>query len=132
MRRLFGAVVLLILALAVPGVASASGVTSGSTTVGTPVAGTEVDVIVSLTSTTPVVAYEYSIVNRCWFSGVYRGQSESYERFDIAGPWFESNGTATTTVAVNLNDVPAGSACKVSIIDGASPVKDSTTAYSVV
>jgi hypothetical protein len=80
---------------------------------------------------TPIAPYEFSIENKCWFSGRFNGHFDSFERFDLAGPWFEVAGVATTTVQVNLNDVPAGSVCRVSIVRGSTAVKGSTSSYGV-
>lgn len=47
------------------------------------------------------------------------------------GPWYAAGSGATSTETINLNDIPAGSVCKVSIARGTSAVKGSSTAYSV-
>jgi len=126
------------IALAVSNVASA-GTASGSTTIlgaATPnaVTDTPTDVEVSISTTAPVVPYEYSLVNRCWFDGKTSGPSDSYERFDLVGPWSEpSPGDPPTTVeTVNVQPVPAGAKCKVNIVKNNTAVKGSTTTYSVV
>jgi hypothetical protein len=96
-------------------------------------AGTPTDVDVSISGGAPIVPFEYGVVNTCWFSGRTNGPSDSYERFDLIGPWFVgSDGLAHSTVAVNNNPVPAGAACKVSIMHANTTVKGSTTAYTVV
>ena len=109
--------------------APAAAATTGTTTVGAAVAGQHADVTASVTSATPVAPYEFSIENRCWFSGRFSGHFDSYERFDIAGPWFDVGGVPTITVQVNLNDVPAGSACRVSSVRENTVVKGSTSSY---
>jgi hypothetical protein len=109
----------------------AAAATRGTTAVGPAVAGMHADVTASITSETPIAPYEFSIENRCWFSGRFNGHFDSYERFDIAGPWFDVGGVPTITVQVNLNDVPAGSACRVSIVRGNTVVKGSTSSYTV-
>jgi hypothetical protein len=92
-----------------------------------------VEVLVSITSESPVVAYEYSLVNQCWFSGRYAGHYDSYERFDLVGPWFQgTGGAAVTTETINLQPVPAGAVCKVFIVKGNTTLKGSTTEYTVV
>jgi hypothetical protein len=91
-----------------------------------------VDVLTSIVSQAPIVPYEYSVLNQCWFSGRYAGHFDSYERFDLAGPWFEGpGGSAQMVVTVNLQPVPEGSVCKVSIVRNNTTVKGSTTAYTV-
>ncbi len=92
-----------------------------------------VDVLVSIVSDAPIVPYEYSVLNQRWFSGRYAGHFDSYERFDLLGPWFAgSDGSAQTTVTINLQPVPADSVCKVSILRNNTTVKGSTTEYAVV
>ena len=104
----------------------------GGTYDGAAHANTPTDVDVSITGGAPIVPYEYSVLNLCWFSGRTNGPSDSYERFDLIGPWFDVGGTAHTTVTVNNNPVPAGAACKVSIAHNNTAVKGSTTSYTVV
>jgi len=127
------AAMVLILGLGTASVAGA-GQGSGTTAIigGVAYANTPADVDVSITGGAPIVPYEYSIVNRCWFSGKTTGPSDSYEGFDLIGPWFDVGGTPHTTVTVNNNPVPAGAACKVSIFHNNTLVKGSTTAYTVV
>jgi hypothetical protein len=95
---------------------------------------TPTDVKVTINTTAPVVPYEYSLVNKCWFNGKTSGPSDSYERFDLLGPWSEpSPGDPPTTIeTVNVQPVPAGSKCKVNIVKNNTAVKGSTTTYSVV
>lgn len=91
-----------------------------------------VDILVALNSEGPIVPYEYSVENRCWFSGRYAGHFDSYERFDLLGPWFEgADGSAQTTVTINLQPVPAGAVCKVAALHNNTTVKGTTTEYSV-
>ena len=85
----------------------------------------------SVTSATPIAPYEFSVENRCWFSGRFSRHFDSYERFDIAGLWYSVGGTPTTTTQVNLNDVPAGAVCRVSLFRGSTAVKGSTTSYAL-
>jgi hypothetical protein len=98
------------------------------------VTDTPTEVEVTINTTAPVVPYEYSLVNRCWFDGKTSGPSDSYERFDLIGPWSEpSPGDPPTTVeTVNVQPVPAGSKCKVNIVKNNTAVKGSTTTYNVV
>ncbi len=119
-----------LLCLAGAGPAAAAAV-RGTTVVGPAISGTAAAVTASITSSTPIAPYEFSIENRCWFSGLFSGHFDSSERFDIAGPWYDLGGVPTTTVGVNLNDVPATAACRVSILRGNTSVRGSTTSYTV-
>ena len=119
--------------------AAMAGTASGTTTILGPAApnansDTPTDVEVSINTTAPVVPYEYSLVNKCWFNGKTSGPSDSYERFDLTGPWSEpSPGDPPTTIeTVNVQPVPAGAKCKVNIVKNNTAVKGSTTTYSVV
>jgi hypothetical protein len=98
------------------------------------ISDTPTDVEVTINTKAPVVPYEYSLVNKCWFSGKTSGPSDSYERFDLLGPWFEPNpGDPPTTIeTVNVQPVPAGAKCKVYVIKNNTVVKGSTTIYNVV
>jgi len=96
-------------------------------------ATTLTDVDTAIDGGAPVVPYEYSVVNQCWFSGKTTSPADSYERFDLIGPWFVgSDGLPHATVTVNNNPVPAGAACKVFIVHTNTTVKGSTTGYTVV
>ena len=111
-----------------------AGTASGTTDpIGTAFADTPIDVEVTINTTAPVVPYEYSLINKCWFSGKTSGPSDSYERFDLLGPWFEpeAGDPPTTIETVNVQPVPAGAKCKVYIIKNNTVVKGSTTTYSV-
>ena len=125
------------LALVVTATASA-GTASGTTTIlgsAAPDAVSDTPTLVEVTinTTAPVVPYEYSLVNKCWFDGKTSGPSDSYERFDLAGPWSEpSPGDPPTSFeTVNVQPVPAGSKCKVNIVKNNTAVKGSTTTYNV-
>jgi hypothetical protein len=94
---------------------------------------TPTDIEVAIITSAPVVPYEYSVVNKCWFDGKTSGPSDSYERFDLAGPWFEPEpgDPPTMIVSVNVQPVPEGAKCKVLIMKDNTAVKGSTTAYEV-
>jgi hypothetical protein len=116
-----------------------AGTASGTTTIlgaaaPNAVADTPTNVKVTINTRAPVVPYEYSLVNKCWFDGKTSGPSDSYERFDLLGPWSEPSpgDPPTTTEIVNVQPVPAGSKCKVNIVKNNTAVKGSTTTYSVV
>ncbi len=130
MKRMLGTVAAAVLLWALAA-SPAGAAVRGTTAVGPAVAGAHADVTASITSGSPIAPYEYSIENRCWFSGRFNGHFDSYERFDIAGPWYDVGGVPTITVQVNLNDVPAGAACRVSIVRGNTVVKGSTSSYAV-
>ena len=123
----------LILAFGLVSVASAAPAT-GTTVLLEPARQEQpVDVLVSIVSDAPIVPYEYSVLNQCWFSGRYAGHFDSYERFDLIGPWFAGpGGSAQTTVTINLQPIPADSVCKVSILRNNTTLKGSTTSYTVV
>ena len=119
--------------LAIASVSAAiAGPASGTTTLlGPALEDTPVDVDVSLTTTSPIVPYEYSIVNQCWFDGSINGHYDSYERHDLIGPWFTIGGTPHTTATINLQLVPAESRCKVYVVKNNTTVKGTTTIYDV-
>ena len=80
----------------------------------------------------PVVAYDFLLENRCWFKNKATGSYDSAETYPLLGPWFAAAGGGVySQETVNLNDVPPGSVCKVSITRGSTPVKGSSTTYSV-
>jgi hypothetical protein len=126
------------LALAVVSVALAGTATGTTEILGDAapdaITDTPTDVEVTINTTAPVVPYEYSLVNKCWFDGKTSGPSDSYERFDLLGPWFEpEEGDPPTTIeTVNVQPVPAGAKCKVYIVKNNTVVKGSTTTYDVV
>ncbi|HET6968513.1 MAG TPA: hypothetical protein VFI44_09560 [Ornithinibacter sp.] len=70
--------------------------------------------------------------NRWWLSGRYAGPHDCAQTYPLLGPWFAApGGGSSSQESVNLDDVPSGAACKVSISRGSSPVKGSSTAYAV-
>lgn len=97
---------------------------------GPAVAGSQVDVDVSVSGSYPIVPGAYSIQNECYFNGRASGSADSYQRDDILF-WFDVGGTAHATMPVYFHDVPAGSACKVFLIKNNTAVKSSTTVYTV-
>jgi hypothetical protein len=98
---------------------------------------TPTDVRVTINTTAPVVDYEYSLVNKCWWNPAKTsGPPNSYERFDLIGPWFapetgDPAGAVVAYVAVNVQPVPEDAKCKVYIVKNNTVVKGSTTAYTV-
>ena len=119
--------VLAVLLVAAP--VAAGGTTGRTVLEGTPTSGETLLVDVSVTSTAPVVAYEYAIQNECTFP--HRSGS-SYQRDDIVYWTFEVDGVPHTTMPVYLQSVPAGSKCKVFLIRNNTVVKGSTNSYTVV
>jgi len=106
---------------------------TGGTADGQAHADTPTDVELTISTGAPVVPYEYSLINKCWFDGKTSGPSDSFEQFLLAGPWFEPEpgGPPTMVVSVNVQPVPEGARCKVSLAKNNTAVKGSTTAYDV-
>ena len=132
MRRLMvvcGAAAALVLG-AVP---AAGGQVSGTTTLeGPATSGGAVVVAVTLRGVYPVVAYDYLLENRCWFKGRFTGPYDSAETYPLLGPWFAAPGGGSYSEEnVDLDIVPAGAVCKVTVNRGSTPVKGTTTSYSV-
>ena len=121
-----------LLLVATAGTAQA-GTASGTTTlVGAAVSGQPLTVTVSLKGVYPVVPYDFLLENRCWFGGRYAGPVSSTETYPLLAPWFAGeSGSATSSQVVDLTPVPVGAVCKVAITRGSTPVKGSTTPYSV-
>jgi hypothetical protein len=112
--------------------AAYAGPTSGTTTLeGVAVAGQPLTIDVTLRGVYPVVPYEFILTNQCWFSGRFAGHYDSLETWPLLGPWYDDNGGSRSTETINLNDIPSGAVCKVSITHSSSPVKGSTTSYAV-
>lgn len=136
MKRLSALAGLVLLLTGVPATAMAGQGTGSTELLGVPVAGGSVDVQVEVISATPVVAYEYSIVNQCWFTGRASGPSDSYQRDDIVNWVFSSppaHGTVPQAIMpVDLTSVPEGATCKVSLVKNNTLVKGSVTKYVVV
>jgi hypothetical protein len=99
-----------VLALGVASAAKAATASGSTTLLGSQapdaVTDTPTDVEVAINTTAPVVPYEYSLVNKCWFSGKTSGPSDSYERFDLLGPWFEPSLGAPPTTIETVNVQP--------------------------
>ena len=114
-------------------VPASAGPTSGSTVLSGPaVGGGEVTVRATIGGVYPVVSYDYALLNQCWFSGRYAGRYDSSETYPLLGPWYDAgNGGAYSDEVVNLNSVPSGSVCRVSVVRGGPTIKGTTTAYAV-
>lgn len=121
-----------VVALVVGAAPASAGPAGGSTTLlGPPVGGQQVEVAVVITGVYPVVAYEFTLENRCWFGGRFSGPVESVETYPLLGPWFDVSGGSSSVETVSLTEVPSGAVCKVSVSRGSSPVKGTTTPYAV-
>jgi hypothetical protein len=105
---------------------------TGATSIGTPIAGTSVAVDVSIVSETPVVAYEYALVNECYLSGKPSGRADTYQRDDIVSWNFSAGDVPHATMLIGLESIPVDAVCKVYIVRGNALVKDSLTQYTVV
>ena len=95
-----------------------------------PTAGASMNVRFTVLGTTPVVPYEYALENVCITGkgGGYRvGQHDSI----VYWTDHDSDGNPQVTMAVNLQSVPAGAACKISLVRNNVAVKGSTVSYTV-
>ena len=95
---------------------------------GTPTSGQTLYIDASVSTTAPVVAYEYAIQNECTFP---QRTGSSFQHDDIVYWTYEADGLPHTVMPVYLQSVPAGSKCKVFLVHGNVAVKGSTTAYTV-
>ncbi|MCF6376437.1 hypothetical protein L2K70_02370 [Nocardioides KLBMP 9356] len=114
-------------------VPASAGPTSGSTELlGPAVGGGEVTVRATIGGVYPVVSYDFALLNQCWFKGKFSGRFDSSETYPLLGPWYDAgNGAAYSDEVINLNSVPSGAVCKVSIVRGGPVVKGTTTSYAV-
>ena len=68
------------------GTAYAAPPVNGTTVVtGTPTAGVPLAVQVTLYGVYPIVPYDFSLENRCWFGGRFAGPADSYETYPLLG-----------------------------------------------
>ena len=93
MRRFLyaGAALLTVAALVAGpgGTAYAAPPVNGTTVVtGTPTAGVPLAVQVTLYGVYPIVPYDFSLENRCWFGGRFAGPADSSETYPLLGPWY--------------------------------------------
>ena len=128
-----GAAAVLGVGMVLGAVPASAGPTSGSTVLqGPAVGGEEVVVRATIGGVYPVVSYDFALLNQCWFKGRYSGKYGSSETYPLLGPWFDAgNGAAWSEEIVNLNSVPPGAVCKVSVVRGGPVVKGTTTPYAV-
>ena len=121
-----------VLALAVVAGAGAQPNTASTELLGTPTAGETLLVRFTVFGTTPVVPYEYALVNTCTYPPKSSGHFTLGQRDDIV-TWTDQDafGNPQVTMPVYLQSVPAGSTCKVSLVRTNTVVKGSTAAYTV-
>jgi len=117
--------------------AAASGVgaqpNSASTELlGTPTSGQTLSVRFTVFGTTPVVPYEYALQNTCVYPAKPYGHFTLGQHDDIVY-WTDQDafGNPQVTMPVYLQSVPAGSACKVSLVKNNTALKGSAVSYSV-
>jgi len=118
----------LLAALIIAAPASAGPITGDTELLGPPIAGTTVDVDVSVDSVIPVVPYEYAIQNECSLPD--RG-GRTIQRDDIVYWTFEDDGVPHAVMPVYLQSIPEGSKCKVLLMRNNTQVKGSVTSYTV-
>jgi len=116
-------------------VATAAGAAPNSATTtfgGTPTSGQTLAVTFTVFGSIPVVPYEYAIQNTCVYPPKAFGHFTLGQRDDIV-LWTDSDahGNPQVTMPVYLQSVPAGSTCKVSLMDNNTVVKGSTVPYTV-
>lgn len=74
------------------GTAYAAPPVNGTTVVtGTPTAGVPLAVQVTLYGVYPIVPYDFSLENRCWFGGRFAGPADSSETYPLLGPWYAAD-----------------------------------------
>jgi hypothetical protein len=133
MRRLMVMMCGMTAVLVVGVVPASAGPTSGSTTLlGPATGGGEVVVRTTIGGVYPVVSYDFALLNQCWFKGRFSGHYDSSETYPLLGPWFDAGGGAAySDETVNLNPIPSGAVCRLSVMRGGPTVKGTTTSYVV-
>ena len=123
------AVVLVALALVTAAGAGTSSATTSFAPPG-PTSGQTLYVTFVISSTAPVVPYEYAIQNTCAYP---KGHFTLGQRDDITA-WTDTDpatGNPQVTMPVYLQSVPSGATCKVSLVSKNTVVKGSTETYPV-
>jgi hypothetical protein len=94
-----------------------------------PASGTTLYVTFTVFGDAPVVPYDYALQNTCAYpKGHFTlGQHDDIATWTDQGP----GGVPQVTLPVYLESVPAGAACKVSLVKNNTIVKGSTQAYTV-
>lgn len=123
------AVALVALALAT---AAGAGTSSATTTWGSqvPTSGETLYVTFTISTTAPVVPYEYALQNTCAYPKAHftLGQRDDITAWTDTDP---ATGNPQVTMPVYLQSVPAGATCKVSLVSKNTVVKGSTATYTV-
>jgi hypothetical protein len=128
MHRILGLAAGLLAALVMVGPVSAGPPYTGNTVLlGTPKSGETLSVDVSVTSNTPVVAYEYAINNKCSWSN--KGSSSQTEA--IVTWTYELDGLPHAVLPIYLQSVPAGASCTVFLTRSNVVVKGTAKSYTV-
>jgi hypothetical protein len=123
------AVVLVALALVTAaGAGTSTATTSWAPQV--PTSGQTLYVTFVISSTAPVVPYEYAIQNTCAYPKAHftLGQRDDITAWTDTDP---ATGNPQVTMPVYLQSVPSGATCKVSLVSKNTVVKGSTETYSV-
>jgi uncharacterized repeat protein (TIGR01451 family) len=122
----------LVSALAVAAAAGAQPNTASTELLGTPTAGQTLSVRFTVFGTTPVVPYEYALRNTCTYPSKPSGHFTLGQEDDIV-VWTDrdASGNPQVTMPVYLQSVPAGSACKVSLVRNNTVVTGPTESYTV-
>jgi hypothetical protein len=96
------------------------------------VSGTTLYVTFTVYGTTPVVPYEYALENTCVYPPKPYGHY-TLGQHDAIVTWTDqdANGNPQVTMPVYLQSVPAGSTCKVALVDNNTVVKGSQVSYAV-
>jgi hypothetical protein len=134
MKTLAGLATAILLALGAATAAAAPATSASPALGGTPTSGQTLAVTFTLFTTKPVVPYEYAIENVC-ITTKSAGHYTIGQHDDIVAWTNTDDGTPTgnpqVTMPVYLQSVPAGSSCRVSLVEGNVAVKGSTVAYTV-
>ena len=97
-------------------VPAAAGPTSGSTVLlGPAVGGEEVVVRATIGGVYPVVSYDFALLNQCWFKGRFSGTGLQRDLPAARPVVRRRRRCGHSEETVNLNSVPSGAVCKVSV-----------------
>lgn len=128
MKRLTAVATGVLAALVIAAPVSAGPITGDTELVGAPVAGTTLDVGVSIDSVYPVVPFEYAIQNEC---SLPNKGGRTIQRDDIVYWTDVDGGLPHAIMPVYLQSIPEGSKCKVFLMRSNTQVKGSVTSYTV-
>lgn len=128
-RRLIALAAVMLMTLLNTSIALAGPPYQGTTELlAAPLAGTVMDVEVSVSSEAPVVPFEYAIQNECQLPA--KGGA-SFQRDDIVYWTFEDDGIPHAVMPIDLGSIPVGANCEVFLVRSHTMVKGSKTAYTV-